>query len=91
MSGLNARQCLPPAKWFLRRQGHGVCIWNAIRSYLQSGFVSLQTVLMTTQCRFRRRLVRVQPEDRITLVHSGLMEVPDRDPSAFFGALASDA
>ena len=33
--------------------------------------------------------VRAQPGDRITLVHSGLMEVPDRDPSAFFGALAT--
>ena len=33
--------------------------------------------------------IRTHPEERITLVHSGLMEVPDRDPSTFFGALAS--
>ncbi|MEO8188083.1 MAG: glycosyltransferase [Burkholderiaceae bacterium] len=38
---------------------------------------------------FPTAAVRAQSGDRITLVHSGLMEVPDRDPSAFFAALGA--
>ncbi len=33
--------------------------------------------------------VRANPEECIKLVHSGLMEMPDRDPSALLGALAA--
>ena len=36
----------------------------------------------------RAHAMSTQPDECITLVHSGLMEVPDRDPSAFFRALA---
>jgi glycosyltransferase involved in cell wall biosynthesis len=32
---------------------------------------------------------RLLPKDPIVLVHSGLMEVPDRDPTAFFEALST--